>query len=321
MKVAIIGGGICGLYLAWKLAEKEQEVIVFEKRDKIGKEACSGLLSERILDFIPESRKLIQNTIEGVLINFPRRLIKVKFSKKFFLINHAELDRLVSELAKKSGAKIILNQQINSLPEGFDRIIGCDGALSSVRKALNLKEPNLYLGIKGNILKDEFSELSPEQTRNKTSLVETWASKSGFIWKIPRGKKIEYGIMEEQKNAKFCLDEFLKKNNIFLEEIKSSFIPQGLTIRADEKTTLCGDAAGLTKPWSGGGVIWGLTAADILLKNFPDLLKYQIGLKRFFLPEIIFSKIAKKIIYFLGFNLPWILPGKFEIDGDFMKIW
>ena len=57
MKVAIVGAGINGLYLAWKLSGMGHEVSVFEKRNKIGKEVCSGLFSERILDFFPQSEK------------------------------------------------------------------------------------------------------------------------------------------------------------------------------------------------------------------------------------------------------------------------
>jgi len=184
MKVAIIGAGASGLYLAWKLSEKGHKVIVFEKKEKIGKKVCSGLFSERILDFIPQSQKLIQNQIEHAKIHFPKRTLKISFSKKFFVMNHCELDKLIATLAESSGAKIILNNQIDSIPEGFDRIIGCDGARSQIRKSLGLKDPQFYLGIQGFISK-----------KVDSNFVETWPTKSGFVWKIPRRKEIEYGII------------------------------------------------------------------------------------------------------------------------------
>ena len=262
MKVAIVGAGICGLYLGWKLAERGEEVTVFEKKEKIGKEVCSGLVSERILDFIPESKKLIQvdelrssrrfanahvNEINYCLIHFPQKTIRINFSKKFFVINHSELDRLVATLAEKSGAKIILNHPINFLPEGFDRIIGCDGAISQVRKILKLKDPKFYLGIQGFILNPQ------PKFGGGENFVETWPTNNGFIWKIPRGKEgIEYGIIEKPGEAKKLLDNFLEGKNIQLESLNSALIPQGLIIPENSKITLCGDAAGLTKPWSGG---------------------------------------------------------------------
>ena len=70
MKTAIVGGGIIGLYLAWKLSEKGHDITVFEKKGGVGKEACSGLFSERILEFIPKSKELVQNQIESVFLNF-----------------------------------------------------------------------------------------------------------------------------------------------------------------------------------------------------------------------------------------------------------
>ena len=190
MKIAIIGAGICGLYLGWKLAERGEDITIFEKKEKIGKECCSGLFSERILEFVPESKNLIKNQIEYCLIHFPGRTIKIKFSKKFFLMSHYELDNLVADLAKKAGAKINLNQFFHALPDGFDRIIGCDGAMSVVRKSLKLPEPNFLLGIQGFLAKEDCS-----------SFVETWPTKFGFIWKIPRGNETEYGIIEKPKEC------------------------------------------------------------------------------------------------------------------------
>ncbi|MDD2697016.1 MAG: FAD-dependent oxidoreductase [Candidatus Pacebacteria bacterium] len=307
MKIAIVGAGINGLYLAWQLSKAGHRVTVFEKKERIGKEACSGLFSERILEFIPESRKLIQNEIKSALIRFPKKTLEICFSKKFFVMSHFELDNLVAGLARAAGAKIILNQTINSLPEGFDRIIGCDGPLSTVRKKLNSTEGDYRLAIQGFIDKEDNS-----------NFVETWPIKSGFLWRIPRGKEVEYGIIGEAKKVKDAFDGFLKKENIQVGRMKSALVPRNFCIPSNPKITLCGDAAGLTKPWSGGGVVWGLIAAGILLKNFPDFLKYQKKARSFFLPRIVFSRICTVGAYFFGLHSPWLLPTKIKIESDFL---
>jgi len=306
-KIAVVGAGICGLYLAARLAQKGFRVTVFERKKEVGKTACSGLFSARILDFIPESKKLIENEIEYVILHFPQKTLKIKFSRKFYVIHHQELDRLAADWAQKAGAEIILGQEIKELPSGFDKIIGCDGAASQVRRVLGLPNPHFFLGIQSFITGQDFS-----------NFVETWATKAGFLWKIPRGREIEYGIMEKKEKAKELLDEFFKKNNIEPQRTNSALIPQGFIVPSHSQITLCGDAAGLTKPWSGGGVIWGLTAANILLKNFPDFLKYKKELRKTFLPKIIFSKTANGMVHFLGFNMPWILPQEYEIESDFL---
>jgi len=312
MKVAVVGAGITGLYLAWKLSEKGHQVTVFEKREKIGKEVCSGLFSQRILDFIPESKKLIKNQIEYCLIHFPKKTIRINFSRKFFVINHYDLDRLVAFLTERAGAKILLKYNVTrkdlvTLENDFEKVIGCDGTNSIVRRSLGLPELNYRLAIQGFIQKNDYLDF-----------VETWPTKSGFLWKIPRGRETEYGIIEKPHWAKKFFEEFLNKNNLSLERIKSAFISEGLIIPQNQNITLCGEAVGLTKPWSGGGVVWGVMAANILLKNFPNFLQYQKEVQKLFLPKIIFSKIAKKLVYFFGFNFPWVFPKEIKIEGDFL---
>ncbi|MCX6760453.1 MAG: hypothetical protein NTW46_03895, partial [Candidatus Nealsonbacteria bacterium] len=145
-----------------------------------------------------------------------------------------------------------------------------------------------------------------------------WPQKSGFLWKIPRKDEVEYGIIANPFTASWLFKDFIKKKNISINSIKSKIIPQGLIIPDNDRITLCGDAAGLTKPWSGGGVVWGLLAADILIKNFPDLIKYKSETIGFFIKKILLSKIALKLAYFFGFKFPWIIPSKVKIESDFL---
>lgn len=299
-KTAIIGGGTTGLYLASKLIEKGNDVSVFERKAIVGEKVCSGLFSEKILKFIPQSKGLVENEITHAFIHFPKKTIKLNFKEKFFLISHYKLDNLLFSFVKEN---VLLRKNINALPEGFDRIIGCDGSSSFVRNYLNLKPPVFYLGLRGFAKRKDYS-----------SYVETWPSKNGFIWKIPRGEKTEYGIMEKPGDAKKTLDIFLKENKIKLEELQGRIIPRGLSIPNSRTITICGDAAGTTKPWSGGGVIWGLKSAELLAEAFPDFNLYHKNLKRFFSLRMKTYNTITKAVYFM----PWIIPKEVKIEPDFL---
>jgi flavin-dependent dehydrogenase len=331
MKVAIIGGGICGLYLAKNLAQKKNEVTVFERKLTIGKECCSGLFSARLFDFIPEAKKLSTNRINGAIINFPKKTVKLHFKPPFYVIEHRQLDLLMAGLASFSGVDIHVGETIDAtklaeFEKTYDRIIGCDGALSPTRTYLLKKanrgktpgklpgvfplgklEPEFWLGIQGF-----------EEKTDNNDFVETWATKNGFIWKIPRSDDIEWGIMEKSASARILFDEFTKQKGIKLERLKSAIIPQGLILPKSETITLCGDASGLTKPWSGGGVVWNLTQAGFLLKNFPNFLQYRKEALRFFSFKLFAGKLAKNAAYTTGFNFPWLIPGNINLDGDFL---
>lgn len=322
-KVAVVGAGTIGLYLAWKLSEAGHQVIVFERNPKILAKPCSGLISERLKSFISLDSDLIESKINSCLIHFPRKIIALNFKPIHFIINRQKLNEKLAQLVENSGAEILFNQFIDEIPAGFDKIIGCDGALSKIREKLDLSQPSLRLALQ---------VFSPAKTRwpGRSDQVEVWPITNGFFWKIPRGELIEYGGLGSPISIKKTFEKFAKTQKIDFKEkrVKSALVPGGLTLPKSKphsretspqgkNITLCGDAAGLTKPWSGGGVIWGLTAAEILIKNFPDFKKYHQEIKKFFRPKILKGKIVTHLAYFLGKNFSFILPSKITRDNDF----
>lgn len=307
MRVGIIGCGITGAYLGWKLAQAGNDVTIFEKKQVIGKEVCSGLISERLWNFIPKNEALIEHKINYTKLHLPKKTVTLKFKPQMLVLRHDKLDRYVADLARKAGANIISNKYIISMPEGFDRIIGADGAMSFTRKTLGLKEPEFRQGMQFFI-----------KEQNADDFVDTWSIKNGFIWKIPRGNETEYGILSDLKSARQKLGDFCAKNDIKITNLQAALIPSGLITSNKSDVALCGDSCGLTKPWSGGGVIWSLTAADILLKNFPDFEKYNSELKKFFKSLFFRTKLITKLGYFLGNYLSKVLPAQREIDSDWL---
>ncbi|MDD3032819.1 MAG: hypothetical protein PHF88_02525, partial [Candidatus Pacebacteria bacterium] len=102
----------------------------------------------------------------------------------------------------------------------------------------------------------------------------------------------------------------------------SSFalVPPGLILSKSDKYGLVGDATGLTKPWSGGGIIWQLYQANMLVKNFPNFKKYNYEVKKFFLPKIIKGRVSNKLVHFMGEYFSFFIPSRIKYDNDFPSL-
>ncbi|MEM5872532.1 MAG: FAD-dependent monooxygenase [Candidatus Aenigmatarchaeota archaeon] len=321
MKIGIVGCGINGAYLAWKLS-KENEVEVFEKNSVIGEKPCSELVSERIWKFIPKKQELIRNLIEELVIHFPKNDVKLRFYPKMYVIDRKQLANYIVELAKQNGAKFNLNSEVKKVfyikgkrPQisvlgkvlEFDYLIGCDGYNSVVRKSLGIKDPLCILGIYTRIAK-----------KPKSNVIHVYPLRNGISWIIPRKNDVEYGVYEKLDTARKEFDNFCKRMKIKPKEIYSHMIPSRLTKMHKERIALCGDAIGITKPWSYGGIVWGLIADDILVNNFPNFSRYEELVRDYFEPKIFYSKIALFAGKFIGNKLPFLAPKEVWFDGDWV---
>ena len=310
-KVAIVGGGIIGLYLAWRLRGKGYDITVFERNNELGGKICSGLVSTRIKKFIDIDDSLIQNEINSTIIHFSRKDIKLKLFPQHIVLKRDKVIVKLANLVRQGGGEIVLGKEINNfsvLKDKFDFIIGCDGSLSKIRREMRLRDPNFYLGLQVIVKKRDLSHKA-----------EVWPFKSGFFWKIPQGDSVNLGALGFSLGLidgfkDFCLRQGIKTNEY---NIQSAPIPQGLVLSDRNNIFLCGDASGLTKPWSGGGIIWGLTEAGILLNSFPHSQKYRYQVNKFFRMRIIKGRIMTHLVYFVGRNVPFLLPSRVTRDNDF----
>jgi len=311
-KIAVIGASIIGLYTALKLQKKGFEMSVFEKNDKVGGKLCSGLISKRIQQELIIPDGLYEREVSNILVHFPKKDIGINVSPSFLQFERSKLDEYIFNLAKDQGVKFFFNTEITEIPQGFFKVIACDGSLSKIRKLISKDSPNFRLGIQYFIEK-----------KNKEEQIEIWpkiflSNEYGFLWKIPGKEFIEYGGMGQADKVLEELINLLERNNIVFDrdKIKSALIPQGLCFSQNDRVFLLGDSAGMTKPTTGGGVIWGITACNILVENFPDFKRAKAKIKRFFQPKILKGKLEVMAGYFIGEKLPLLLPKDFLIDAD-----
>ncbi|MCD6477699.1 MAG: NAD(P)/FAD-dependent oxidoreductase [Candidatus Aenigmarchaeota archaeon] len=284
----VCGAGPIGSYLGLRFSKRGYKTLVLEEHSEIGKPlACSGLMSKRLWDFIPYNKKLIEKEIEGARIHLDKNVYTFR-SNQAIVVNRVSLDRYMYKLAVERGAEYsLLSRLINFFEEGdkvsiyyknkgkiinvHSRLLaGTDGPLSKVRKILNLREPNYLQGV--------FTYVEEEGD----SFVDIYLKDSPgfFVWKIPRSMGLmEYGIASNRR-AIFYFRKFMRKKGIKPRKIYSGLIPYGLLPSiTSRRVFLCGDAASQVKPYSGGGVIYGLTSAkiasDVICPKNPNMKEYE----------------------------------------------
>jgi len=334
--VIVVGGGAIGLYLARQFAEKGSSVLLIEKKKKIGRKPCSGLVSSVIFEFINKNKcDFIENEFSKARIWIEKKFFD--FTGKAFLLNREGLDKHFLKRAKKDGVRIHVKTEVIKITEKEDKVeallnsgeivkgrilAGCDGAISKVARNLNLpRQRKLLLGVIGyqfKANKESFTNNFPELFFSKDFL-------GFFAWKIPRKQNIEWGVaLEPEEKPREKLEKLLKEKGIKIERIASALIPLSPRRRTvTRRCFLCGDAAGQIKPATGGGLIYGLISAriasEVINPKNPNTPFYEEQWRKKIQREIILGSLLKKCYYLPSFlkkiGLLW-LKNKKKLHQD-----
>ncbi len=277
----VVGAGPSGSRFARSAAESGHDVLVLESGE-IGRPlACSGHVSLDIWEFVPDSAResLRQNEIYGARFHLggadSRAYPFYKETVVSNAIDRVGLDKTLAECAREAGAVIRTEHTVTSVkehadhvrveattPDGIERfesrlVCGADGPRSKVRRQLGLPEPTELLhgvlGFSTDPDHDDFVDVHLTIPRF-------------FAWRIPRGNAgVEFGLaVEPGADAVEQFENLIADYDVTIENRCSGAIPIGPPDRTvGNRSFLVGDAAGQTKPFTGGGILYGMRAADV----------------------------------------------------------
>lgn len=288
---AIIGSGPAGIATAMRLKKEGFDSIILEEHDEVGvPENCSGLVSKKGLDDLKiDVSEVTQNKIRGAKIFSPNGTeLKVTSQEtKAIVIDRKLFDQMLLKKARLMGVHVstntkLLNVRKNTLfVQNYERgeikkaeyVIGADGVNSTLRHLMGLKTT------RENFVHTIQATCTGEFEKEYVRLYLGDYAKGFFAWVIPLNeKKARIGlgnILGENITQNF--KDFLNQNipNVRVFNPKSSLIPYGLPLEGIQKENmaLVGDAAFQTKATTGGGIIFGMKAGNILGETIANTIK------------------------------------------------
>lgn len=273
--VVVVGGGPSGSTCARLCAEQGLSVCLLEEHASAGVPVqCAGLLSLAAFEECSVSHSCIISTVRGarVVSSLGPVLSFDAGVPKAHVVDRAILDREMLARAAKAGAEIrmktaffrrqgdkILTRGVRGKEEiTFQILVGADGAASRVARETGMPRPaHVLAGLQADIvwrMDGELVEIHPD------------ASPDFFGWAIPigpgRARVGLAGLAEVRTNFSRFLGRFFRDGHQASVHFVSGAIPIGPRARTyGSRVLLVGDAAGMAKPTSGGGVYTGVRAA------------------------------------------------------------
>lgn len=287
--VIIVGAGPIGSTLAYKLASKNIKTCIIDKKKEIGIPLqCAGILSEKILTLNNLPEDVILNKVKGAYLHSPNKTLKVNKEKTAaYIIDRVKYDQYLLKRAENNKVTIKTNETVQKVntEKGIvhtDKnefkgkiIIGADGANSKLSKQIQ-NEIKYYCATQFLVKIEKDENLDYVDVYTKSNYFP------GFIWKIPlKNNQYRIGMFTDKKfkDEKTILKEFISnnfKNSEILEEYYAHIPIYNKNIKlVENRLALVGDAATQVKPTTGGGLILGFKAVNILEEIIEKTLKKE----------------------------------------------
>ena len=302
--ILIVGAGPAGS-LAALLLGKENEVILAEEHQALGYPVqCAGLISDRCYESYRKYCRIhraLENKIEGAVFFSPSGDYFTAFGDAY-VVERKVLDEMLLERASEF-AEVSVKTKVKfegGNPVVADRkifpdfLIGADGVNSEVARAFGFERPEIMTALQIEAKFEPFDE-------NFVEIYLGRAYSDFFAYAIPLGDTARIGVIAKG-NALGYLQNLIKRHPSVsrrfrgsILELNSGTIPSELVRFVKQKVALIGDAAGMVKPHTGGGLYYLLFAAEKLAENFPNLKAYERDFMKGLGKEIKLGKRIRKV--------------------------
>jgi len=326
--IVVIGAGPAGLIAAREAAKRGTNVAVLEEHGEIGSPChCAGLLSIKGLAEIgvPLNDNFIQNKIRGAYFYSPSKLSFMIERKEYVacLVDRTAFDKFLAQQALREGAKVRLGSEVRFVKRVNGKIV-VGGRWGSITADVvvdaegvasrNLREIGLQFLSRGCILPALQYDLVGVDVdpRHVEVHLSNKTAPGFFAWIIPINENsARVGLACREANPYERLEAFIKGR--FGENRSRISTRSGLiaTCGPLKKTfsgnlIVVGDAAGQSKPITGGGVILGglcamiageVAAEAVKRRDFTSnyLRRYEILWRRRLGREFKLTLLARKI--------------------------
>lgn len=296
--VAVVGGGPGGLYAALHLAQRGLAVSVFEEHSTAGDPVhCTGVLAVEAFDEFGISRESILNPLSTATFFGPSgsSIAYTTPTTEALVVDRQVFDRALCEQAEAAGAAVRVGAKVLDVRIAASGVtISCAGRPAVQARACILAcgasytlQRRLGLGMPQLHLQSAQMELPAASPGTVEVHFGTHVAPKGFAWIVPvvRGTRTfaRVGLMCDRDAREHfhrflsairprwhigppeCLDNGLvpRAKMLPLGPIGRSYGPRLLAV---------GDAAGLVKATTGGGIYYSLLSARLAVETIARAL-------------------------------------------------
>ncbi len=267
--VLVVGAGPAGCSSARAAAEEGANVLMIEKRGKVGEPVqCAEYVPRLLTQHVKIPPEVIAQEIKGMITFMPDGK-ELRKHAPGFILNRAKFDQALAMEASRSGAKILTRTKaifrkgdrvLILGPSGEDEVqasvvIGADGPDSLVGSWVGQKNKRVIMAMQHTVVL--------KQPSHDTEVYFSKEYPGGYAWLFPKGKTANIGVGIQRElggTTKQVLNVFRERIKDRIGEVLDTTagrIPVGGPLRSTDKKAriiLVGDAAGHTHPITGGGI-------------------------------------------------------------------